>query len=102
MLSQRHQTDLTEMQSEAELMPVLNQSDVDRSTREFVVGAVLPPSAIAYQQGLRPTAFDPERLLSVKFDQLRVAENFRSRVFFEIAGHRYVLRIERELGETSE
>ena len=45
---------------------------------------------------------DPEHSLIDQFNQLRVADNRRYPAFFEFDGHRYVLRIERELGEASE
>jgi UDP-4-amino-4,6-dideoxy-N-acetyl-beta-L-altrosamine N-acetyltransferase len=45
---------------------------------------------------------NPEHSLTEQFNRLRVADNRRYPVFFDCRGHRYILRIERELGEASE
>jgi folate-dependent phosphoribosylglycinamide formyltransferase PurN len=45
---------------------------------------------------------NPEYSLTEQFNRLRVADNRRYPVFFDWRGHRYILRIERELGGASE
>ena len=74
---------------------------------------VYPESAVqGREQAGEPTYYprrrpadseiNPERSLTEQFNQLRVADNRRYPVFFDCRGHRYILRIERELGEASE
>jgi methionyl-tRNA formyltransferase len=53
------------------------------------------------RRGPADSELDPERSLTDQFNRLRVVDNRRYPAFFEIDGHRYILRIKRELGEAT-
>ncbi len=84
-----------------ELRELQARSDVDLALE--LVG--LYPNLVASRQSGAPTYYerrtpvdnrlDPERSLAEQFDLLRICDNDRYPAFFELRGHRYVLKIEK-------
>ncbi|KAF0281553.1 hypothetical protein BA900_03560 [Spiribacter roseus] len=89
--------------AQAEATHALCRAFVDDYPDSAIQGREQIGEATYYPRRLpADSELDPERSLTEQFNQLRVADNRRYPVFFEFDGHRYALRIERKLGETSE